>query len=110
MSQHNIIGSEAFEGKRYIIVRNVRGGVGRSRRRRSTLTFFAVAVIALVVGALVAVFALAPLWMSAPEAAQAESIQSVPAPRPSAEADTVVTDQTPLRLQPVGTDTNRPVR
>ena len=60
MSQHNIIGSEAFDGRRYIIVRQVRSGIGR-RRRRPALVLTVVAVIALLAGATVAVFALAPM-------------------------------------------------
>ncbi|MGI4818062.1 MAG: hypothetical protein ACRYFE_06030 [Janthinobacterium lividum] len=60
MSQHNIIGSEAFDGRRYIIVRQVRSGIGR-RRRRPALVLTIVAIMALLAGATVAVFALAPL-------------------------------------------------
>lgn len=62
MSQHNIIGSEAFDGRPTIIVRKVRVGIGR-RRRRNAMVTITVAIIALIVGALVAVFALAPLLM-----------------------------------------------
>lgn len=60
MSQHNIIGSEAFDGRRYIIVRQVRSGIGR-RRRRPAIVLTIVAVLALLIGAAVAVFALAPM-------------------------------------------------
>lgn len=60
LSQHNIIGSEAFDGRRYIIVRQVRSGIGR-RRRRPALVLTIVAIMALLAGATVAVFALAPL-------------------------------------------------
>lgn len=62
LSQHNIIGSEAFDGRPYIIVRKVRVGISR-RRRRNAIVMVSVAVIALIVGALVAVFALAPLLL-----------------------------------------------
>lgn len=96
MSQHNIIGSEAFEGKRYIIVRSVRGGIGRHRRRRSLLMAIAVAVVALVIGAMVAVFALSPLWMA-----------PVPSTLPAAAASEAGA-QTPLGLQPVDQTANRP--
>ncbi|WP_297799168.1 hypothetical protein [uncultured Brevundimonas sp.] len=68
MSQHNIIGSEAFDNKRYIIVRNVRAGVGRNRRRRNTILLISVAVVALLVGALLAVTALVPMLMAQPAA------------------------------------------
>lgn len=90
MSQHNIIGSEAFSGTRYIIVRNVRTGIGR-RRRRTGMVMLSVAILALLLGALVAVFALAPLLMDNAAAR---------------EAPTAATDagkQSPLRLQPVET-------
>lgn len=60
MSQHNIIGSEAFDGRPYIIVRQVRSGIGR-RRRRPALVLTIVAVVALLAGAAAAVFALAPM-------------------------------------------------
>ena len=89
MSQHNIIGSEAFSGIRYIIVRNVRTGIGR-RRRRNGIVMLSVAVLALLLGALVAVFALAPLLM------ERATAREVPV------ADTAVAgEQSPLRLQPV---------
>lgn len=90
MSQHNIIGSEAFEGKRYIMVRKVRSGV-RQRRRRNSMMLLSVAIIALIIGALVAVFALAPLLM------QQQANAAPVAQASTADADT----QTPLRLQPV---------
>lgn len=86
MSQHNIIGSEAFDGRRYIIVRKVRGGISR-RRRRSAGLLVMTAVIALIVGALVAVFALAPLLMershgiaNASEAGATAAVTASPAP------------------------------
>ncbi|MEG1451210.1 hypothetical protein [Brevundimonas sp.] len=88
MSQHNIIGSEAFNGTRYIIVRNVRTGIGR-RRRRTGIVMLSVAILALLLGALVAVFALAPLLMDNAAA------REVPA------ATTDAGQQSPLRLQPV---------
>lgn len=62
LSQHNIIGSEAFDERRYIMVRKVRGGISR-RRRRNGVVMAVVAIVALIIGALVAVFALAPLLM-----------------------------------------------
>lgn len=89
MSQHNIIGSEAFEGKRYIMVHQVRSNVRRRRRRNSLMILF-VAVIALLVGALVAVFALAPLLMH-PQAAAA---------MPSA-IEQAADSRALLRMQPV---------
>lgn len=89
MSQHNIIGSEAFNGTRYIIVRNVRSGIGRRRRRRTGIVMLSVAVLALLLGALVAVFALAPLLM--------DNAAARTAPAATTDAGT----QSPLRLQPV---------
>lgn len=88
MSQHNIIGSEAFSGTRYIIVRNVRTGIGR-RRRRTGMVMLGVAILALLLGALVAVFALAPLLMDP------ASAREVPA------SEAATGDQSSMRLQPV---------
>lgn len=70
LSQHNIIGSEAFEGRRYIIVQHVRSGIGR-RRRRPMIVLTVVAVVALLAGAAVAAFALAPLLVQTPAASAA---------------------------------------
>ena len=89
MSQHNIIGSEAFSGIRYIIVRNVRTGIGR-RRRRTGIVMLSVAVLALLLGALVAVFALAPLLMDRATAREVPATDT-----------TIAGEQSPLRLQPV---------
>lgn len=86
MSQHNIIGSEAFSGTRYIIVRNVRTGLGR-RRRRTGMVMLGVAILALLLGALAAVFALAPLLMDQATA------REVPAK--------AAAGQSSMRLQPV---------
>ena len=60
MSQHNIIGSEAFSTRPYVLVRNVRGGF-RRRRSRSLIAYGVVAVLALSAGAAVAAFAMGPL-------------------------------------------------
>ena len=94
MSQHNIIGSEAFEGKRYIIVRKFRSGIGHRRRRRSAIVMFTVAVLALIVGALVAFFALAPLMIDHTKVSQ---LPMAPA------AEVATNGQSPLGLQPVPT-------
>ena len=93
MSQHNIIGSEAFDGRRYIIVRKVRGGISR-RRRRSAILMIVVAITALIIGALVAVFALAPLLMDRNHAlanAQASAVEGAPLTAPAQPANGVTT-------------------
>ncbi|MEN5115230.1 hypothetical protein ABE453_14505 [Brevundimonas diminuta] len=61
MSQHNIIGSEAFTNRPYVLVRNVRPGGFRRRRSRSLIAYGVVAVLALSAGAAVAAFAMGPL-------------------------------------------------
>jgi hypothetical protein len=61
LSQHNIIGSEAFSNHPYVLVRNVRPGGLRRRRSRSLIAYGAVAVLALSAGAAVAAFAMGPL-------------------------------------------------
>ena len=44
MSQHNIIGSEAFDRTPFVIIRQVRAGGMRRRRTRTALAFVAGAV------------------------------------------------------------------
>lgn len=61
MSQHNIIGSEAFRNRTHVLVRNVRPGGFRRRRARSLIAYGVVAVLALSAGAVVAAFAMGPL-------------------------------------------------
>ena len=61
MAQHNIIGSEAFTNRPYVLVRNVRPGGFRRRRSRSLIAYGIVAVLALSAGAAVAAFAMGPL-------------------------------------------------
>lgn len=69
MSQHNIIGSEAFSTQPYVLVRNVRAGGFRRRRSRSLLAYGVVTVLALSAGAAAAAFALGPLMFETPPAA-----------------------------------------
>lgn len=88
MSQHNIIGSEAFKGRPHIMVYHMRHGIGR-RRRRPAVVMALVAVIALLAGAAVAVFALGPLLFAQTATANA-SLEL-----PDAKAQ--------MRLQPVET-------
>lgn len=73
MSQHNIIGSEAFSNRPYVLVRNVRPGGFRRRRSRSLIAYGVVAVLALSAGAAAAAFALGPLLVdrAAPPPAEA---------------------------------------
>ena len=85
MSQHNIIGSEAFDNRRYIMVHHMRPSFGR-RRRRPIIVMTVVAVIALLAGATVAAVALAPL-LARNEAGAAPSLTD--------------TARSQLRLQPV---------
>lgn len=61
MSQHNIVGSEAFSNRPYVLVRNVKPGGFRRRRARTVTAYVVVAVLALSVGAAVAAFAMGPL-------------------------------------------------
>ena len=57
MSQHNIVGSEAFNRSPFVVIRSVRTGGMRRRRARSAVAFIAGAVAA-VVGGLVAAIAI----------------------------------------------------
>lgn len=87
MSQHNIIGSEAFEGRRYIMVHHVRSGIGR-RRRKPVIVISLVAIVALLAGAAAAAFALGPLLAQA-------NAPAVSVEQPNEKAQ--------MRLQPVET-------
>lgn len=72
MSQHNIIGSEAFDRKPFVLVRSFRAGAMRRRRASTTLAYMIVAVLALAAGAVAAAIALAP------QLADAQSAESSP--------------------------------
>lgn len=60
MSQHNIVGSEAFEKAPFVYVRTVRSGGLRRRRARTALAFIAGAVVAIGLGAVATVLAYGP--------------------------------------------------
>lgn len=70
MSQHNIMGSEAFTKGPFVIIRAVKSGGFRRRRSRSLVTYTVVAVLALSAGAAVAAFALGPLIVQAAPASE----------------------------------------
>ena len=71
MSQHNIIGSEAFSQRPFVIIRGVKTGGIRRRRSGSAAAYVIVAVLALSAGAAVAAFALGPLMVDAAPAGMA---------------------------------------
>lgn len=79
MSQHNIIGSEAFSKGPFVIIRGVKSGGFRRRRSRSLAAYAVVAVLALSAGAAAAAFALGPLLVQTDPAAAAPAI-GAPAP------------------------------
>ncbi|MFN3537072.1 MAG: hypothetical protein ACK4Y4_06465 [Brevundimonas sp.] len=60
MSQHNIVGSEAFEKAPFVYVRKVRPGGLRRRRARSAVAFLAGAAVAVGLGAVATVLAFGP--------------------------------------------------
>lgn len=51
MSQHNIVGSEAFQRAPFVYIRAVRPGTLRRRRARTAVAFFSGAALAAAVGA-----------------------------------------------------------
>lgn len=53
MSQHNIIGSEAFNRSPFVLIRQVRAG-GMRRRRARTATAFVAGAVAMLAGGLIA--------------------------------------------------------
>ena len=60
MSQHNIVGSEAFDRTPSVIIRSVRTGPTRRRQSRTLLTFIAGAGVAIVGGLIAAAVAFGP--------------------------------------------------
>ena len=60
MSQHNIVGSEAFDREPFVLIRSVRNGGMRRRRSRLALAFVAGAAAALVGGLVTAVVVFGP--------------------------------------------------
>lgn len=62
MSQHNIIGSEAFDRSPFVIIRSVRTGGMRRKRARTALAFAAGAAVTVAAGVVAAFVAFgAPL-------------------------------------------------
>lgn len=80
MSQHNIIGSEAFSQRPFVIIRGVKTGGFRRRRSGSAVAYAVVAVLALSAGAAVAAFALGPLLVQADPASAATPAAVTPTP------------------------------
>ena len=60
MSQHNIIGSEAFDRSPFVIIRSVRTGGMRRRQTRTAFAFVAGASAAVIGGVVAAVVAFGP--------------------------------------------------
>ena len=60
MSQHNIVGSEAFDETPFIIIRAVRTGSMRRRRSRVVLAFVGGAVATLIGGVIAAAVVFGP--------------------------------------------------
>ena len=79
MSQHNIIGSEAFTKGPFVIIRGVKSGGFRRRRSRSLAAYAVVAVLALSAGAAAAAFALGPFLVGTP-ASSATPAAEAPSP------------------------------
>ncbi|HEY1071847.1 hypothetical protein [Brevundimonas sp.] len=82
MSQHNIIGSEAFSQRPFVIIRGVKTGGIRRRRSGSAAAYVIVAVLALSAGAAVAAFALGPLLVQPADAAPGVSPPAASTPAP----------------------------
>jgi hypothetical protein len=60
MSQHNIVGSEAFDRSPFVIIRSVRTGGMRRRQTRTVFAFVAGAGAAIVGAVVAAVVAFGP--------------------------------------------------
>ena len=79
MSQHNIVGSEAFSNRQYVLIMNVRPSGFRRRRARAMAAYVVVAGLALSAGAAAAAFALGPFLVRAPAESTAPA-SALPAP------------------------------
>jgi hypothetical protein len=79
LAQHNIIGSEAFGRRPFVILRGVKAGGIRRRRSGSAMAYVIVAILALSAGAAVAAFALGPLLVQPADAATADVAAPTPA-------------------------------
>lgn len=79
MSQHNIMGSEAFNKGPFVIIRAVKSGGFRRRRSRSVAAYAVVAILALSAGAAAAAFALGPLLIQVDPAVAAAPVAPTPA-------------------------------
>lgn len=60
MSQHNIVGSEAFEKRPHVYIRTLRAGTLRKRKARMAVAFIAGMGVAVVAGIVAAVAAFGP--------------------------------------------------
>lgn len=60
MSQHNIVGSEAFDRRPSVIIRSLKPGGLRRRRARTALAFVAGALVTVVAGIVGAVAIFVP--------------------------------------------------
>lgn len=60
MSQHNIVGSEAFDRSPFVIIRSVKTGGMRRRQTRTVFAFVAGACAAVVGGVVAAIVAFGP--------------------------------------------------
>ena len=60
MSQHNIVGSEAFDRSPFVLIRSVRTGGMRRRRNRTAIAFMAGAAATVIGGVVAAVAVFGP--------------------------------------------------
>lgn len=60
MSQHNIVGSEAFDRVPFVMIRSVRTGGMRRRRSRAVVAFVAGAAATLIGGVIAAIAVFGP--------------------------------------------------
>lgn len=60
MSQHNIVGSEAFDRRPFVLIRSLKPGGMRRRRARTAMAFLAGAGAMLAAGFLAAALAFGP--------------------------------------------------
>lgn len=100
MSQHNIIGSEAFDRKPFILLRSYRMAGSRRRRASTTMAYVVVAVIALLIGAVVAGLVLGPQLADA----QVRQEQAIPSDAPLSAPAVPGSSATPVVSDPAATE------
>jgi|GEM_PF-156856 len=96
MSQHNIIGSEAFDRKPFILLRSYRMAGSRRRRASTTMAYVVVALIALCIGAIVVALVMGPQLAEA-QSSRAVTDANAPLAAPAVPGTSAAPTETPAQ-------------